>query len=230
MGGFPANGWHIGAEFQMRFSGLFFTVVFFASSLVIRADDTAKKDDASWSQPVQGLRARLFTRPSTEPEYDKTYDVWIEFQEVGIETSLGVTHKPVTIRYVGDNSQFQFEITNGKGADVPEVAPAPADAAVDVDKTVDAHDLVIPPKGDLTFPIGYGGSSPHHPPPGQPTPKGRLLIFDATRQWLVPFDTGPYHLAASLAVSTQGGQLPNAAPYHGWIGMLVLPPIELPAR
>jgi hypothetical protein len=189
-----------------------------------RADDAAKNDDASWSQPVKGLRARLFTRPSTEPEYDKTFDVWIEIQEVGVETSLGVTHKPVTIRYVGDNSQFQFEITDGKGADVSEAAPSPVDAAVA------AQDLIIPGKGDLTFPIGYGGSSPHHPPPGEPTPKGRLLIFDATRQWLVPLDNGPYHLAASLVVSTVGGQLPNAAPYHGWIGTLALPPIELPAR
>src|ERR1700679_707300 len=124
----------------MRFPGLFFTAVFFASSLVIRADDAAKKDDASWSQPVQGLRARLFTRPSTEPEYDKTYDVWIELQEVGIETSLGVTHKPVTIRYVGDNSQFQFEINDGKGAVVSEAASGPVDAAVA------AQDLILPPK------------------------------------------------------------------------------------
>jgi hypothetical protein len=208
----------------MRFCGLLFTAVFLASSLVIRADDMAKKDEASWSQPVQGLRARLFTRPSTEPEYDKTYDVWIEIQEVGTETSLGVVDKAVTIRYVGDNSQFQFEINDGKGADVSEAAPGP------VDEAVGAHDLILPPKGDLTFPIGYGGSSPHHPPPGEPTPKGRLLIFDATRQWLIPFADGPYHLAASLVVSAAGGQLPNAAPYHGWVGTLELPPIELPAR
>ena len=208
----------------MRFCWLFFTLVLLASFAVLRADDAAKNDDATWSQPVQGLRARLFTRPSTEPEYDKTYDVWIEIQEVGTETSLGVTHKPVTIRYVGDNSQFQFEITDGKGADISEAAPGP------VDEAVATQDLIIPPKGDLTFPIGYGGSFPHHPPPGEPTPKGRLLIFDATRQWLIPLDNSPYHLAASLVVSAAGGQLPNAAPYRGWVGTLELPPIVLPAK
>jgi hypothetical protein len=208
----------------MHYPGLLLTLLL-VCGLPGRAEDAAKTGDATtWSQPVQGLRARLLTRPSTEPEYDKTYDVWLELQEVGIETSLGVTHKTVTIRYVSDNSQFQFEITDGKGSDV-----SPSTARI-ADQMNLAQDLIIPPQGDLTFPIGYGGSSPHHPPPGEPTPQGRLLVFDATREWLIPFANGPYRLAASWVVSGVRGQLPNAAPYHGWTGTLELPPIQLPAK
>jgi hypothetical protein len=189
-----------------------------------RADDAAKKDDAPWSPPVQGLRARLYTLPSKEPEFDKTYDVWIEIQEVGAETSLGVKHRAVTIRFLNDDSQLQVTLTDGSGNAVSESGPgAPVEAAV-------VRDLVIPPKGDLTFPIGYGGSSPHHPPPGEPTPRGRLLIFASVREWLVPNDTGLCHLGVSLEVSNVTGQYPNSPPYTGWAGTLELPAIELPAR
>jgi hypothetical protein len=209
----------------MRFTAVFLAAMFAAWPGTVRADDAAKGPAVAWSPTVQGLRARLYTLPSTEPEYDKTYDVWIEIQEVGLDTSLGLEHKAVTLRYVTDNQQFQVDVTDGKGGAVPQSNPG-----APVDEQVGAQDLIIPPKGDLTFPIAYGGSSPHHPPPGALTPRGRLLVFDVTREWLISFDGGPYHLAASLVVSKSDGQLPNASPYRGWTGTLVLPPIELPGK
>jgi len=209
----------------MRFPGLILTAALFASPLIIRADDAAPAaTDADWSQPVLGVRARLYTLPSKEPEFDKTYDVWIEFQEVGTETSLGVKHRAVTIRFLNDDSQLQVTLTDGTGSQVSESGPGA------LGETAAVRDLVIPPKGDLTFPIGYGGSSPHHPPPGEPTPKGRLLIFASSREWLVPTDTGACHLAVNLEVTNVTGQYPDSPPYTGWIGTLELPPIELPAR
>jgi hypothetical protein len=208
----------------LRRSVCFFAAALFASGWAL-ADTAAPV----WSQPVHGLRARLYTLPSAEPEFDKTFDLWIEIQEVGVDTSLGTEHKAVTIRYVSDNSQFQVEIADSKGTDVP--ASVKAAGGVDSPGPVDnVRELVLPPKGDLSFPIAYGGSSPHHPPPGGLTPKGRLLVFDTGREWLIPSDGGPYHLAASLVVSNSDGQMSNAVPYAGWKGTLVLPPIELPAR
>jgi hypothetical protein len=213
----------------MRCLGLFLLVIFFTAPLIATADNAATPA-VQWSKPVHGLQARLYTMPSTEPEFDKTYDVWIEFQEVGVETSLGVEHKAVTIRYVSDNSQFQLAITDGKGNALSQSAPPPAGNVQTGDQVVTPQDLVIPPKGYRLFPIAYGGSSPHHPPPGAPTPKGRLLVIAPGNEWLIPPDGTPFHLAVSFVVSTQNGQFPNATPYHGWQGTLELPSIVLPVR
>ena len=91
----------------------------------LRAADPA----SLWSKPAGDVQARLFVLPTTQKELDETYDVYIEFEETGVETSLGVEHKPVTLHFAKD--QFQFTVTDSKGAAVAPADRPPSTGAPD---------------------------------------------------------------------------------------------------
>ena len=198
---------------------------------------TALGGDASpaWSQPVKGLRARLFTAPSHEPELDKTFDVWIEFEEVGIDTSLGLSHQKITIRF--EPSQFAPQVTDATGG-------APSQQSWPGNFMTEAWDLVLPPNGRIAFPIGHGGSRPDRSASEVTPSTGKLLQLEPLSGWLIPPAGGPFYLSGffdapysvSHSLKFDGFKISMVPqppehlqkPYRGWQGTLVLPPIEIP--
>jgi hypothetical protein len=191
------------------------------ATLAARADLPGASGEPEWSKTVGGLRARLFTAPNKETELDKTYDVLIEFQEVGIETSLGLEHRAVTIHCGA--GQFQLTVTNMKGATV-------VPSSLPFGGATRSWDLVLPPGGKLSFPIGQGGSSPHQPPPGQAPPKGALLNFSVLpgTEWLLLLDGGPFKLAGTFAIPAGNAGTPGGE--KAWTGTLELPAISIQAK
>jgi hypothetical protein len=211
----------------MRWSFLVLLLLGFSELSTARGTDAAP----AWSQPVKGLRARLFTEPSHEPEFDKTFDVWIELEEVGIDTSLGLNHQTLLIPF----GRWQLALAV---ADSSErlLSQKPLDG----DFLSETWNLVLPPNGRISFPIGRGGSSPHRNLLGP----GRLLQLDPVSEWLIPLANGPFYLSGffdapyPLNHSPEAGGFKNTMtrsppdhrekPYRGWAGTLVLPAIEIP--
>jgi len=178
----------------------------------------AADEEGAWSNPVQGLRGRLLISPSQEPELDKTFDVIIEFQEVGIETSLGKTHRDITVRFSQEDPSCSVADANGHA--IPPMSP------LDMDMLVRMWDLVLPEKGRLTFPIGAGGRSY----PGQAQPAGMPLRIGLIESWIIPTSGGPYYLSGTLTVARDTHPFTHEEPYRGWTGTLVLPPVKLPEK
>ena len=181
---------------------------------------------------------------------DKTFDIWIEFQEVGLDTSLGLEHRSLTVRF--SRAELQVVATSVASGDI-----TPATKTGNV--PVFTWDLIFPPSGDISFPVGQGGSHPHVVL-GKTPPKGKLMTFDTLNEWIVPNEGGPYELEitfhvpdASEVAAAQGGNgatnsmadpaapattptdfstadKDSKEPYRGWTGTLVLPPIEIPQK
>jgi hypothetical protein len=180
--------------------------------------------EGAWSKPVQGLQARLVISPSHEPELDKTFDVILELQEVGIETSMGRTHDFITLRLM-EKEEIGGSVADANGHPIAVSGP------LDFDQFLRNWDEVVPPKGHLSFPIGSVGSKPHAPHPGQASAAGTLLGL-GMQEWIIPFTGGPYYLSGTLTVAKPPRPLPSQheEPYRGWTGQMALPPVELPAK
>ena len=189
---------------------LFF--LFLLSPLLHAADG-----DGAWSKPVQGLQARLVIAPSREPELDKTYDVILELQEVGVETSLGRRHDFIDVHFM-ERQEVTGSVAEANGH------PIAASGPLDLDMLLRDWDAVVPPKGHLSFPIGSGGSKPHAPVPGQASVAGSLLGL-GLQEWIIPFSGGPYYLSGILTVSKS-----RTLPGHHEVPQIILPPVELPAK
>jgi hypothetical protein len=170
----------------------------------------------AWSPTVDGVHARLFTAPNKQKELDESYDIYIEFEETGIDTSLGLTHRPVTIHF--DKSEFQFTVADSKGVTMDPTSHTGGAAET-------GWDLVLPPGGKLSFPIGTGGGSPHLPAPGQALPKGKVLGFTKASDWLL-LDSGGMYKVTAVFSSPTAPPGPDAAD-KGWSGTLALPPISV---
>ena len=153
---------------------LVFLIVLAAGAAVLaaRADNsTAIKPNPNtveikifWSDAVEGIQAGVLTEPNQDPSLDRTYQLDLAFHESGLDTSLGLQHVTRAIHFTVTSVSAQ--ITDHKGA------PADTEPLADV-PTPPGWDLVIPPDGEIHFPIGHGGSSPHQAP--GITPKGEAV-------------------------------------------------------
>jgi hypothetical protein len=192
------------------------------ASCVAMADDSTP----AWSKPVNGLRARLFTLPTHDPGAGRTYDLWIEFEDVGVETGQELDHSPVEIYYMSDNSNLHLVITDAKGSNIP-----PTGAPIG-DVIAGPKEFVVPAKGKLAFPILPGGPKPTRSV--ESPADGTRLTLNIFTVYLIPFDRGPCHIAAtfenSILMANRLSHLSSALFSRNWTGTLELPPIELPAR
>jgi hypothetical protein len=191
--------------------------LFLLAPLLLHAAD----NEAAWSKPVKGLRARLFFLPSQEPEFDKTFDVMIELQEVGVETSMGRSHEAITVRFTSEDPPCS--ITDASGKILSPSVP------LDMDYISSQWDLVLPTRGDLTFAIGASGDKRRAPTPGQTQSPGMPLRVGLGQAWLIPPTGGPYYLSGRLSISPHHFAH-DPTPCHGWIGELILPPVEIPGK
>jgi hypothetical protein len=170
-----------------------------------------------WSQPVKGLRARLLIEPGAEGKSDGTFEVRIEFEEVGIETSLGLTH--FERKFSFSKSWMNFTVQDQTGR---VIAPT---GALSGNETVPVWDLVLPPGGRISLPIGKGGRDGKGIPPLDST----SLSFGIFAQWLIPAGS---HFRLSATFSSDSAWHGSAWKdvHDPWTGKLALPAIEVPTN
>jgi hypothetical protein len=194
----------------------------------------AAEQESPWSQPVKGLRARLYVLPSHEPEFDKTYDVYLEFENVGVVGNLGVIREEKTFQYC--KTGLALDVTDANNQKLPRMEPAGSG-----DELEPCWNLCLPPGGKLSFPIGSGGATPPHDliAMGRPTSpamgEGKYLTITPFLAWVLPITgSNSYYLSGTFSFNIpkvpaeMRAQLKSSG--VNWEGKLVLPPLKVLAR
>jgi len=162
----------------------------------------------------EGLRARLYTQPSHEPEFDKTYDVYLQIENVGIEGSGGLIKEQRTFFY--SETSLNLDVTDSKNQKLARAGPA------NVDEITASYNICLPPGGNLAFPIGCGGAVPPREitiPAGSPAGKYLMITFELG--WIIPsVSPETYYLSGTFSCGQRGG-VPDK---------LELPPIKVTAQ
>src|SRR5450631_3305187 len=91
--------------------------LFLLTPLLVQAAD----EQATWSQPVKGLRARLFVTPSRDPDFDYAYQVYLQFENIGVVGSLGTIREEKTFQY--SELGLALDVTNASGQKLPLKIP-----------------------------------------------------------------------------------------------------------
>lgn len=204
-------------------------VLLFLAPLLLHAAD----EESTWSKPLNGVRARLFISPSQEPEFDKTYDIFLQFENVGVVGNLGTIKEKKTFQYC--EMDLVLDVTDTNNQKLPRMVPGA------VDEVIPSWTLCLPPGGNLSFPIGYGGAAPPRylvSRDGPTTPvmlDGRYLMISSSLGWVIPsIGSGIYYLSGTFSTKIKDAEprLPSGMPSTGkhsdirlnWEGTLVLPP------
>lgn len=180
----------------------------FLMPLLLHAAD----EEAAWSKPVQGVRARLYILPSHDPDFDYRYQVYLQFENVGVTGSLGLIREAKSFQY--SEMGLALEVTDANKQKVATTGPGMSD------QMIPEWNLVLPPGGNLSFPMGSISSD------------WSLTITPFLTWNLVP--TGPmrpHYLSGTFTSKFPRPNPPrNANVRLNWEGTLELPPIEIPAR
>src|ERR1700693_1472348 len=107
----------------------------------------AADEQVAWSQPVKGLRARLFITPSRDPDFDYGYQVYLQFENIGVVGSQGTIWEVRTFQY--SELGLALDVTNASGQKLPLKIPGI------FDEMVPSWNLCLPWGGNLAFPIGH---------------------------------------------------------------------------
>jgi hypothetical protein len=170
--------------------------------LLILAEGAAAQE-AAWSKPVNGLRARLLILPSDRRD-SPFCRVFIEMQNVS--NSGG----QMRIRFKPD--LIVFEVTDRSGK--PLLKPN----AVFWDGLVPGWETTqLPWTGTIKFQISFPGAG------YRPTDKV-VVDMGAGRTWAIPQDGGEYKLSGKLTIARQNGD----HPYIDWNGTIELPAVKIP--
>jgi hypothetical protein len=163
----------------------------------------ASGDDAGWSKPVKGLRARLLVLRSQKAN-SPFCRVFIEFENV--DGAAGQKK----IRFAPD--KLALRVTDKAGKELP-VASGPYDAISPLWETI-----ALPYAGTVKFQISFPGLGYR--------PETDKLIIDVGpgKSWVVPQDGSAYYLCGSLSIATEKAD----HPYKDWSGILELPNVEIP--
>lgn len=207
----------------------------FLTPLLLQAAD----EPTTWSQPVNGLRARLFIAPSHDPDFSYNFQVYLQFENVGVVGNLGAIREEKTFQY--SEMHLALIVTNNTGQKLPLVTPNIVDEMI-----LSGYTMCLPFGGNLVFPIGHGWDLvPSHPISldGPLTPvmlKGRYLKRIYSSGWVIPSDgSGTYYLSGTFSFNKKDAEPhfpPGIHPVRhsdvrlNWEGTLVLPPIKVPSQ
>lgn len=176
--------------------------------LLLRAAD----EEAAWSKPVQGVRARLYILPGHDPDLDYRYQVYLQFENVGVTGNLGLIREAKSFQYSG--MDLALQVVDARNRKVAATSPAMFDGMVPV------WNLLVPPGGSLSFPIGFVSSD-------------WSLSITPFQAWNLA-STGPvvpHYLSGTFTAKFPRPNPPrNLDVRLNWEGPLELPPIEIPAR
>ena len=175
-----------------------FTLLLLAASTAL-----ASGDEAGWSKPVKGLRARLQVLPYGKAD-SPFCRVFIEFENV--EDVMGQKR----IRYATD--KLALKVSDNGGKDLP--------------KTLGMYDGLIPSwetialpfEGSMRFRISFPGLGWN--------PKTDKVIIDvgSHKTWIIPQNSSIYFLSGILTI--EGEKTDHA--YMDWSGALELPKVKIP--
>jgi hypothetical protein len=158
-----------------------------------------------WSEPTNGLRARLLFAEDPKEFGTRMGVIYLEFQNV----SMGVTK---SIFYPSEPLTFELRDSVGK--------IKPSGGVFFDGPAKDPEWLVLPLDSTLRFRVTRSGFG---------IPKdGGLFIGGASMQcWvIIPSETNDCHLSGMLKVTAPK----DAAPYSPWAGTLKLPPVKIPVK
>ena len=162
----------------------------------------ASDNEAPWSPPVNGLRARLLILPAEIPN-SPFCRVLIEMQNVD---DVAGQKK---IRFSPD--RIDLHVVDKSGRELP-VANEPYDGMSPL-----WEPTLLPYAGTISFQISF---------PGLGYRPGDNVIVDVgpSKAWVIPQDGSTYTLSGRFSVQEQQGDHPRI----DWSGTLELPKIEIP--
>jgi hypothetical protein len=171
--------------------------------LLIVCAASALGDDAGWSKPVNGLRARLLVLPSEKTD-SPFCRVLIEFENV--DDVAGQKR----VRFSPDKLSLRVADMDGK---VLPLANGPYDGKKPVWETI-----ALPYAGNVRFQISFPGLG------YRPATDKVIVDLDARQAWVIPQNGVTYYLSGTLSVERE--ELDH--PYNDWSGRLELPNAEIP--
>ena len=165
--------------------------------------------EGDWSEPVNGIRARLsvYTPDELNP---RCYRVLIEIQNVSPFAGQ------MKIRYSPERVTFQVADKTGKRFLERSNNPWSGQGGTGWEPTL------LPNGGTIKFPI-------HLPGTGYRLTDTAILDMGAGQTWMIPQDGTTYFLSGRFQLERQNGDHPYN-PYIDWSGTLLLPPVEIPIR
>lgn len=175
------------------------TLVFMAAM----ASTVQASEDAPWSKPVNGLRARLLVLPSEKPE-SPFCRVYIELQnvsDVAGQKRLRFNPDKLTL-IVADKSGKELAVANH-----------PYDGRFPL-----WEPMLLPYDGTLKFRISFPGLGYR--------PGSDKVIVDVgpSKAWVIPQNGSTYYLSGTLSIKKEAGDHPHS----DWSGTLTLPKVEIP--
>jgi hypothetical protein len=169
---------------------------------------TQAADDASWSAPVNGLRARLSVLPPTKPDAPFCR-VYIEFENVS--DVLGQKK----IRF--DPGKLTLAVADQSGKKLA------ADAHGSYSATVPTwQPMLLPMDGALRFRISFPGLG------CKLRDNGVIVDMGPGRSWIIPQDGSTYRLSGAFTIEKEKGEIGSNSSRLDWSGTLTLPGATIP--
>ncbi|HEX2492380.1 MAG TPA: hypothetical protein VHK24_01305 [Steroidobacter sp.] len=159
-------------------------------------------DDAGWSRPVKGLRARLLVLQSQNMD-SPFCRVLIEFENV--DELVGQKN----IRFSPDKLSLQVTDSDGKEL---ALANGPYDGM-----SPSWEAIALPYAGSVRFQISFPGLG------YRPATDKVIVDLGARKAWVIPQDDSTYFLSGTLSIERE-----QSDPRMNWSGTLELPKVEIP--
>lgn len=165
----------------------------------------ASGEGDGWSEPVNGLRARLAVLPPQKKD-SPFCRVFIEF-----ENTADVAGQK-KIRFSPE--KLSLKVTDHTGGKTMPPANAPYDGIAPLWETI-----ALPYAGSIKFQVSFPGLGYH--------PETDKVIVDVgvEQAWVIPQDGTAYSLAGSFSVERQQSDHPSM----DWSGTLELPMVKIPS-
>jgi hypothetical protein len=175
----------------------------FALLVLALAVSCTSNDEATWSAPIKGLRARLIVLPA-DTNSSPFCRVMIEMQNVADVAGQ------MKIRFNPD--RLKLSVMNRTGKELP-IASGGYDGSVPL-----WEPTLLPMEGTIKFRISFPGLGYH------PDTDKVVVDLGPLQSWVIPQDGSTYWLSGSLVI----GRQPGDHPYMDWSGTLDLPKVAIP--
>jgi hypothetical protein len=162
-------------------------------------------EDASWSKPVNGIRARLAVLPSEKPN-EPFCRVYLEFQNVSdVAGQIKIPFSPSQLAIIATDK-------NGKKLAPPTFLPY---SALVPSKW---QPLFLPLDSTIKFRISYPGL-------GYKPGEDKVIVdVGPSQAWVIPQDGSAHYLSGEFTIKKEKSDPPRT----DWNGTLVLPKVEIP--
>jgi len=164
-------------------------------------------DSAPWSEPTNGLRARLALRRSAVVNGTPILTTYLELQNVSDVSN------PMKIAW--RRNGMVFRVVDADGSELSK-AMGPYSGHV-----FPGQDLVLPYDSTMSFSISCSGL-------GIPADKAALIDLGGSINWIIEDDEKDYYMEASFQIPQSKRKLDD--PTRPWHGRIELPRIQIPLK